>query len=73
MTLNGVSPQPASSSARGRWQVWDFGKLRAGVAFRVWIALQVNPTNVGRRTQDVALYDGSSRLMTARRAITVFP
>ncbi len=73
MTLMGLTPQPASESAQGRWQVWDFGQLSAGVAFRIWIAWQVNPTNAGRHSQDVALYDGGTLLMTARRAITVFP
>jgi hypothetical protein len=43
------------------------------MAFRIWIAWQVNATNVGRHSQDVALYDGDTLLMTARRAISVFP
>lgn len=73
MTLNGVSPQPSSEGARGRWQVWDFGQRPAGVVFRVWIAWQVNPTNVGHHPQDVALYDGGTRLTTVSRAVTVFP
>jgi hypothetical protein len=59
MTLNGITPQPSSQSAQGRWQVWDFGKIGAGVAYRVWISWQTNPTTVGRRSQDVALYDGA--------------
>lgn len=73
MTFNGVAPQPASESAQGRWLVWDFGQLPAGVPFRVWISWQTNPTNLGRRSQDVALYDGDTPLMTAHRTITVFP
>lgn len=73
MTLNGLSPQPSSQSARGRWQVWDFGQLAAGTEFRIWIAFQVNPTNVGRHSQDVVLYDGPARLATLSRTVTVFP
>jgi hypothetical protein len=73
MALNGVSPQPASQGARGRWQVWDFGHLAAGVAFTVWISWQANPTNPGRHPQDVALYDGGIQLMTVHRTLTVFP
>jgi hypothetical protein len=72
MTLNGIAPQPASQSARGRWQVWDLGKVAAGV-HRVWISWQANPTTVGRRAQDVALYDGGLGLMTVHRTLTVFP
>lgn len=73
MTFNGAIPQPSNQGAQGRWQVWDFGALRAGVAFHVWISWQVNPTNVGRHSQDVQLYDGGTRLVTARRVVTVFP
>jgi len=73
MALNGVSPQPASQGARGRWQVWDFGQLPAGVAFTVWISWQANPTNPGRHPQDVALYDGGTQLMSVHRTLTVFP
>ena len=73
MTLNALSPQPVSQTARGRWQVLGFGKLAAGVPFTIWIAWQVNPTGPGRRSQDIALYDGGSQLMTVDRTITVFP
>jgi hypothetical protein len=34
---------------------------------------QVNPTNVGRRPQDVRLYDGTTLLATIHRRITIFP
>ena len=73
MTLNGIAPQPSSETAQGRWQVWDFGKIAAATAFHVWISWQVNPTNIGRHAQDVALYDGGTPLMTAQRTFTVFP
>jgi hypothetical protein len=35
MTVNGVAPQPSNESAQGPWQVWDFGKIPAGEAYRV--------------------------------------
>lgn len=73
MTVNGVAPQPSNESAQGPWQVWDFGKIPAGEAYRVWISWQTNPTNLGRHSQDVALYDGGTQLMTVHRAVTVFP
>ena len=34
---------------------------------------QVNPTNVGRRSADVALYDGEELLAGVDRTVTVFP
>jgi hypothetical protein len=73
MTLNGIAPQPSTESAQGQWQVWDFGKISAGVVYRVWISWQTNPTNTGRHAQDVALYDGGSKLLTVHRTLTVFP
>jgi len=48
-------------------------ELAAGVPFTIWIAWQVNPTDPGRRSHDVALYDGGTRLMTVDRTITIFP
>src|SRR5207249_2649124 len=63
MTFNAVAPQPSAESAQGRWQVWGFGKIPAATAFHVWISWQVNPTNIGRHSQAVALYDGGTLLM----------
>jgi hypothetical protein len=73
MTFNGLAPQPSSESAQGRWEVYDFGPLPADVPFPVWISWQVNPTNVGRHSQDVAVYNGDNRLVGVNRTITVFP
>lgn len=73
MSLNGIAPQPSTQVAQGNWQVWDFGKIPANTAFHVWISWQANPTNIGRHSQAVALYDGGTKLMTAQRTLTVFP
>ena len=34
---------------------------------------QVNPTNVGRRSQNVELRDGDTHISTIHRTMTVFP
>ena len=34
---------------------------------------QVNPTNVGRRSAAVALYDGNELLARVDRTVTVYP
>jgi hypothetical protein len=73
MTLNALQPTPSTETAQGPWQVLDFGKLPAATAFHIWIAWQVNPTNTGRHSQDVALYNGGTQLMIIHRTITVFP
>jgi hypothetical protein len=73
MTFNGVAPQPSSESAQGDWTIWDYGDLPVATQFRLWISWQTNPTNLGRHSQDVELYDGGTPLMTAHRTITIFP
>ena len=47
--------------------------LTAGQSPRTGIAGPVNPTNTGRHSQDVALYNGGTQLMIIHRTITVFP
>jgi len=39
----------------------------------VYLQCQVNPTNVGRRSQDVALLDGNRPIVSVDRTVTVFP
>jgi hypothetical protein len=34
---------------------------------------QVNPTNVGHRSQDVELLDGETPILSVERDVTVFP
>ena len=35
--------------------------------------LQVNPTNLGRRAQNVELDDGTTPLLRIKRTVTIFP
>jgi hypothetical protein len=35
--------------------------------------LQVNPTNVGHRSQNVELDDGTTPLLRIKRNVTIFP
>jgi len=73
MTYNAIAPQPTSQESAGNWVVFDFGKIDAQHSFPIWISWQTNPTNVGRHSQDVQLYDGNTPLLILRRTITVFP
>ena len=73
MTLNTIEPSPvarrlARRKARPRPRPCPRGQRHI-----VFMQFQVNPTNVGRRPQDVRLYDGSRPLVTIHRRITVFP
>jgi hypothetical protein len=73
MQVNSMVPQPVSSGSDDGSLVLDLGHIAKGGSYILWIQFQVNPTNVGRRTQDVELLDGSHPLMHIHRTITIFP
>jgi len=41
-----------------------------GQIHTLFLEFQVNPTTVGRRRADVALYDGNTRLLAVHRTIS---
>jgi hypothetical protein len=45
----------------------------AGSKHVFFLHFQVNPTEVGRRPQDVELLDGESPLLHIDRTVTVYP
>ncbi len=72
-TVNGAAPQPlAEGSADGKLE-FVLGHIPKGSHYTFFLSLQVNPTNVGRHSQDVSLLDGSRRLIVMRRSITIWP
>ena len=73
MQINTIEPAPLGESSRDGKLALDFGHVPAGEKLVVWMQFQVNPTNVGRRSQDVALYDDTTLLATVDRTVTVFP
>ena len=73
ITLNTVEPSPIGESSRDGSPAFDLGHIPAGDKYILFLQFQVNPTNVGRRAQDVELYDGERRLLTIHRRVTVFP
>jgi hypothetical protein len=72
-TVNGASPQPVTEGSSNGRLVFGFGHVPSGRHFTFWLSLQVNPTNVGRRSQTVVLADGDTPLATVHRTITVWP
>jgi hypothetical protein len=72
-TINTIEPSPIGEASRDGNLVLTLGHIRAGTTYIFFMQLQVNPTNVGRRAQDVALYDGGTLLTTIDRTVTVFP
>jgi len=68
-----AEPAPAEEASRDGDLALSYGPLSEGDRLVVYMQLQVNPTNVGRRSADVGLYDGESLVARVERTITVFP
>ncbi len=73
ITINTVVPGPIGEASRNGDLAFELGRIPAGQKHVFFLHLQVNPTNVGHRPQDVRLYDGEELLTTIDRSITVFP
>jgi hypothetical protein len=73
MTMNTVIPTPLSENSDSNGVSMVFEALPAGHTLIVWTNWQVNPTNVGERSEDTTLYDGSTQITSAERTLTVFP
>jgi hypothetical protein len=73
LQINTIEPSPIGEASRDGRLALDFGHLAAGRKLVVYLQYQVNPTNVGRRSQDVELHDGETLLAEADRTLTVFP
>jgi hypothetical protein len=73
ITINTIEPSPiGEASADGRL-VLTLGHVPAGKSYILFVQLQVNPTNVGRRSQDVELDDGTTPIVRIKRTVTIFP
>jgi hypothetical protein len=73
MQVNSMNPQPINEGSRDGWLVLDLGHIPAGHSYIEFIEFQVNPTNIGHRSQAVELDDGQTKLLTIHRTITIFP
>ena len=73
MTLNTVEPAPVGEASRDGSIAFELGRIPAGDDYLFFLQFQVNPTNVGRRSADVDLFDGERLLLHVDRTITVWP
>jgi hypothetical protein len=73
ITLNTLVPSPVGEANRDGKIAFDLGRVPAGTKHVFFLHFQVNPTEVGRRPQDVALYDGERPLLEVDRTVTIFP
>jgi hypothetical protein len=73
MHINTIVPSPVGESSRDGDLALDFGHVAAGDSITVYLQFQVNPNNLGHRSQDVRLYDDTELLATAQRHVTIWP
>jgi hypothetical protein len=73
ITINTIAPSPVGEASRDGNLVFELGHIKPGTSYILFLQLQVNPTNIGHRSQDVALYDGDRFLTKVDRSVTVFP
>ena len=73
MSVNSIQPEPSNESSQNSQVALSYDKLDAGQKLVVWLYFQVNPTNVGKRRENVELDDGSTPLVHIHRSLTIFP
>jgi hypothetical protein len=73
MSVNSIEPEPTESSSKDGRVELTYGKLSRGQSLVSWIYFQVNPTNVGKRRENVELDDGETPLASVHRSMTIFP
>ena len=73
ITLNTVAPSPVGEASRDGRIALELGRIPAGDEHRLYLQFQVNPTALGRRSQDVDLYDGDELLLSLDRDAIVWP
>jgi hypothetical protein len=73
MHINTIEPAPVGEASRDGDLALDFGHVAAGDSITVYLQFQVNPNNLGRRSQDVRLYDDTKLLAIAQRTVTIWP
>jgi hypothetical protein len=73
MSVNSIEPEPTEESSENGQVVLSYGQMNAGDTLSFWIYFQANPTNVGKRREDVEARDGSTPLVHVHRSMTIFP
>jgi hypothetical protein len=73
ITLNTVEPAPVGEASRDGRIALQLGRIPAGDEHVLFLHYQVNPNALGRRSQDVELYDGERLLLSLDRDAIVWP
>jgi hypothetical protein len=73
ITINTIEPSPIDETSDNGRLSFELGPVKAGQSYILFMDFQVNPTNVGHRSQNVELRDGDTHILTINRDVTVFP
>jgi hypothetical protein len=73
MQVNTVTPAPETEESRDGKLVYHYGTIDAGERFVVYAQFQVNPTNVGHRSQSVQLEAAGVSPLVIHRSVTIYP
>jgi len=73
MTVNTIEPSPIGEASNDGKLSLDLGHIPKGQEYLLFMDFQVNPTNVGRRTRTVELFDGETRLLGIDQTVSIFP
>ena len=73
MSVNSTVPEPSEESSSDGRVVFDYGPLGRGHTHVSWLYFQVNPTNVGKRQENIDVKDGETELVRINRSMTIFP
>jgi hypothetical protein len=73
MSVNSIEPNPSNESTQNGAVTLSFGTLARGETLVMWIYYQTNPTNVGHRSQNAEVDDGTTVLARVSRKVTVYP
>ena len=71
--INTVTPAPIDEQTRDGRLVYRYDTIPAGSTLIVYAEFQVDPTNVGRRSQSVQLEALGLPTLALHRDVTVFP
>lgn len=72
-SVNTIEPSPLGEASRNGSLSLDLGHVPKGQRYELYVQLQPNPTNVGRRNADVQLQDGGKLILSVHRKLTIFP
>lgn len=73
MSVNSIVPEPTEETSEEGQVVLSYGKLDPNEKLVFWIYVQVNPTNVGKRREDIEIRDNMTPLAHIHRSMTIFP